>query len=64
MIVLSNQELYEITHKRRYKAQARELALRGIPHEFRSDGSLLVYRRYFDGQAKEEGQASPALCDF
>jgi hypothetical protein len=64
VIALTPQELYEITHKRRYKAQARELARKGIPHEFRSDGSLLVYRRYIDGKAEEEGQASPELCDF
>lgn len=44
MIILSEQDLVDLTQKVRPKAQARVLDFMGIPHRPRSDGSLVVLR--------------------
>jgi hypothetical protein len=44
MLVLSPQELIEVTGKKRSYAQARELDAMGIPYKPRRNGSLCVYR--------------------
>lgn len=42
-MILSHKEICELTNKRRFKAQARELVALGIPHKLRTDGSIVVY---------------------
>ena len=43
-MILSEQELLDLTQKRRPTAQARVLAFMGIPYRMRPDGSLAVLR--------------------
>ena len=43
-MILSPQELVELTGKRRPSWQARELEFLHIPYKPRSDGTLIVYR--------------------
>ncbi|HCS26427.1 MAG TPA: hypothetical protein DIW43_03180 [Spongiibacteraceae bacterium] len=40
--ILSDQDLFALTHKQRPTAQARSLNALGIDHKFRPDGTLLV----------------------
>lgn len=42
-MILSREELIELTHKKRNGAQKRELDALGIPAKPRSDGSLIVF---------------------
>lgn len=43
-LLLSDDELVELTGRRRSDAQERELSHLGVPHGRRSDGSLVVLR--------------------
>jgi hypothetical protein len=42
-LVLSPEELVELTQKTRFKAQAKVLAALGVPFQVRPNGSLVVY---------------------
>lgn len=56
-ICLSEDELVDLTKKRRHDSQARELHHLGIPYQRRRDGSLIVLRIHVEGlqdsQARE-----------
>lgn len=58
-MILTDQELEELTGKSRHKAQAKVLDFMGIPYKVRPDGSLVVLRVYL--APSEEKQASPRL---
>jgi len=47
-MILSEQELRELTQKQRPTAQARVLEFMGIPYRARPDGSLAVLRTHVD----------------
>jgi len=47
-IHLTEQELYDITHKVRYRAQSKALAQMGIDFKLRPDGSILVSRSCYE----------------
>lgn len=57
MLVLSQQELIELTGKVRPSAQARALDFMDIPHRPRPDGSLAVLRIHVE---TSEGRPSGA----
>ena len=60
MIVLSAQELVELTKKIRPSAQARVLQALDIPAKPRPDGSLVVYRIHVETPAPGDARlASP-----
>lgn len=48
MLTLTDEEIEEITRRKRPSAQARELKALGIRFQVRSDGTLLVYRHAID----------------
>jgi hypothetical protein len=45
---LSDEELIDVTHRRKPSAQARALAHLGVPHRRRPDGTVLVSRAAVD----------------
>lgn len=47
-LVLSEAQLYEVTHKKRPAAQCRALRTMGIEHRQRPDGTVLVHRAHID----------------
>jgi hypothetical protein len=49
---LSKDQLYELTGKRRPKAQARALDAMGIPYRRRPDGSPVVLRTHVELEAR------------
>jgi len=51
-VILSSEELFELTKKQRFKAQARVLSQLGIPYRERPDGSLVVYRTSLNAPQK------------
>lgn len=57
MILLTEQELIELTKKERPSAQARALDFMGIRYRARPDGSLVVLRIHVE---TVEGQVSSA----
>lgn len=63
MLVLSPQELIEVTGKKRSYAQARELDAMGVRYRRRRDGSLCVYRIHAEGPLPGSAkiQAEPEL---
>jgi hypothetical protein len=48
LMFLSKDQLYELTGRRRPKAQARALSLMGIPYRRRPDGSPVVLRIHLE----------------
>lgn len=60
-MILSIQELIELTGKQRRRAQARVLDALGIPYRLRPDGSLVVFYESLPHAAAQNKQASPAL---
>lgn len=63
MIVLSAQEIRDLTGKLKPAAQARELDFMGIPYKPRRNGSLCVYRVHVEGPLPGSAkiQAEPEL---
>lgn len=63
MLVLSPQELIEVTGKKRPDAQARELDAMRIPYKPRRNGSLCVFRIHAEGHQPDGAtiQAEPEL---
>lgn len=49
-MLLTPQEIIELTGRVKYRAQARQLAHLGIPYRVRTDGSLIVLRSDIDGR--------------
>lgn len=47
-LCLSDDELYELTHKRRFSARLRALNAMGIESRVRPDRTLAVYRAHVD----------------
>lgn len=47
-IALTDEQLYEVTHKRRPTAQCRALNKMGIEHRTRPDGTVFVHRSQVD----------------
>lgn len=60
-MLLTPDELVELTRKQRHKAQARVLTALGIPYHVRPDGSLIVYQASLPYATEKERPASPAL---
>ncbi len=60
-IVLTRDELRELTGFMRSDAQARVLEYIGVAHLRRPNGSLIVYRETLY-EKKEEKRPSPQLC--
>lgn len=59
-LMLSPDELKDLTHKSRASAQVRALRAMGIEHKVRPDGSVAVLRAHVDAQMgapKERRQA-------
>lgn len=48
-VALSEDELFDVTHKHRPTAQCRALKSMGIIHKRRPDGTVLVHRSHLDG---------------
>ena len=48
MMILSPEELVELTQRERSKAQARALTYMGIEYRIRPDGSVVVLRSHVD----------------
>lgn len=67
-MILTPEELELLTAKteraqKRYGSQAAELDHLGIPYVKRSDGTIVVFKRYIDnGQTQKTSEPSPALC--
>lgn len=47
-MILTDEEIAQITHKVRPKAQAKALAVMGFEFKFRPDGTLVVSREHAD----------------
>jgi hypothetical protein len=47
-VAMTEEQLVEVTHKRRPSAQCRCLKSMGIDHRVRSDGTVLVHRAHYD----------------
>lgn len=60
-LLLTPDELRELTGHRRADAQARELEFLGIPFRTRRDGSLVVLRVDLVGNRLEPGAFEPEL---
>lgn len=60
-MILSAQELIEVTARERPCAQARELDHLGIPYRRRRDGSLLVLRSDVEGGFSGSIKREPRL---
>ena len=64
MMLLTSDEIQQLTARRTTRAQARALAAMGIPYRSRPDGSLVVSRQVVDvalglhevGHQKREGR--------
>lgn len=61
-MILSNDELVEITGKHRASAQAKELEALGIPFRRRTDGKVIVFSEWINAAPKEIRPRSPRLC--
>lgn len=65
---LTPEELELLTAKteraqKRYGSQATELDHLGIPYLTRSDGTLIVFKRYLDnGPTQKTQEHSPSVC--
>jgi hypothetical protein len=57
-ICLNSDELYELTHKKRPKAQIRALRDLGIDHKIRADGTPLVLRSAVEPVGDPKRQAA------
>ena len=60
-MILTEQEIRDLTGKRRPKWQARELDFLGIPYKPRQDGSLVVLRIHLEGMHHREPTREPRL---
>jgi hypothetical protein len=60
-LVLTHQDLSDLTGAFRSDAQARELTHLGIPYKIRRDGTIIVLLADLHGQTEKDRQASPAL---
>jgi hypothetical protein len=61
-MILCEQEIRDLTRKRRSAWQAKELDFLGIPYARRSDGSLIVLRGHVDAlQHREPATREPRL---
>ena len=54
MLILTPDELRELTGKVQSKAQMRELAYMGVPFRLTSEGKVKVLRSDLSGKAREE----------
>lgn len=57
---LTDEELRELTHRQKHKAQARVLRAMGIEYKVRADGSIAVLRSHVE---KEMGGAVDAKIE-
>jgi len=55
-LCLTNEEIEDVTKRRRFRAQARVLARLGIPVQHRPDGSLVVLRSVAESKLGGEQQ--------
>jgi len=53
-IQLTKQELYDVTHKKRYRSQADALNKMGIDFKIRPDGSILVSRAAYEASMRSQ----------
>lgn len=60
-MILTENELEQLTGARRSDAQARELSFLGIPYRKRRDGSIVVLRDHLNASTENQEPASPAL---
>lgn len=60
-MILSPEDLRELTDKRRVDAQARELRHMGIPYRKRTDGTLVVLEADVHGTPAQKQPPPPAL---
>lgn len=60
-ICLTNKEIQELTNRKYYAAQARELDHLGIPYKPRTDGSLIVLRVHVEVEQKRKVATEPQL---
>lgn len=60
-MILTPEEIAELTDKVRFTAQARVLKDMGIPYRLRPDGSIVVFRVHLFHETAPERQAPPAL---
>ena len=58
-IILSNEELAEITGRKRFRAQVRALRQMGIRHWVRPDGKPVVPVSEFEGKDRKDQEVTP-----
>lgn len=60
-MILTPEQIEELTDRVKFTAQAKELTAMGIPYRRRRDGSIVVIHEDLHHATKEKGQASPRL---
>jgi hypothetical protein len=61
-MILTDEELLELTGRHRWSAQARVLEAIGVPYRRRPDGKIIVFRNDLNAPPKENRPRSPRLC--
>jgi hypothetical protein len=59
-MILTDAEIAELTRRERRPAQRRVLDALGIPYRIRPDGTLVVFKAYFNAPPQDR-QTSPRL---
>jgi hypothetical protein len=63
-LLLTPEEIYQLTHKRRYSAQVRALQVMGIEYRVRPDRTLAIHRAHIGivlGAATTRGAPQPQM---
>lgn len=60
-MILTGDELVELTHMHRPSAQRRALTTMGIPYRVRPDGTIVVFRDQFANAPTPDRSPSPRL---
>lgn len=60
-MILSDDQIEQITRRRRAAAQIKQLRALGIPYRLRTDGSIVVFEQDIAAQAGPRGKPAPAL---
>ena len=60
-MILTTDEIQELTRKKKSTSQARELVAMQIPFRCRRDGSIVVIKEDLHHASEKKGQASPTL---
>ena len=61
-LTLNQDEIQEITGKKRWRAQAKVLAQMGISFRTRPDGYLVISRSHFESKMGNEGSQDQAVA--